>query len=223
MKIIFLIPPSEWKKSWGTLWKEVLSFLFQKPKKIALWASEKDLKCKDARFQEAKKLNISCVKQDYIEWLEAIQRYNWVMYTAINYVNMTENGKKYFQDHFYIVSWMYGLVKAQDVISNYKLPIETKGLIWYWWKSITKQIQTLQADLVIDLLPNSYKKMIDWKALATKIIHIEFMHTKNNQRKKMAHGVKIVKGKYISHICETGIFQAPEFWNTQEYVLEIDV
>jgi len=44
-KIIFLLPPSEGKKSENKFKSEKLSFNFEKPLKIAENVSEKDLKC----------------------------------------------------------------------------------------------------------------------------------------------------------------------------------
>jgi hypothetical protein len=45
-KILFLLPPSEGKEVGGEYKKEKLSFEFEKPCKLVLKASEKDLKCK---------------------------------------------------------------------------------------------------------------------------------------------------------------------------------
>jgi cytoplasmic iron level regulating protein YaaA (DUF328/UPF0246 family) len=39
-----------------------------------------------------------------------------------------------------ILSGMYGIVKPNDVIGNYKLPIESKGLVKYWKDDITKAL-----------------------------------------------------------------------------------
>ncbi len=90
-KIIFLLPPSEGKKSWGDYEKEELSFEFEKPVDISVNASEKDLKCKWERYGEWIELNKcitspknqqDCKKGNY---LEAINRYSGVMYNAINF------------------------------------------------------------------------------------------------------------------------------------------
>lgn len=104
---------------------ELLSFPFQKPLVIAQNATEKDLKCSGKRYQEALDLNATIEKS---LTLPAIERYDGVMFDAINYKGLSSEGKCYFDQHFLIFSGMYGLVKPQDRIGNYKLPIETKGL-----------------------------------------------------------------------------------------------
>lgn len=104
---------------------ELLSFPFQKPLVIAQNATEKDLKCSGKRYQEALDLNATIEKS---LTLPAIERYDGVMFDAINYEGLSSEGKRYFDQHFLIFSGIYGLVKPQDRIGNYKLPIETKGL-----------------------------------------------------------------------------------------------
>ena len=49
-----------------------------------------------------------------------------MMYKAIDYLSLSEKGKAYFDEHFLILSGMYGIVSPQDKIGNYKLPIDTK-------------------------------------------------------------------------------------------------
>ena len=176
MKIIYLLPPSEGKNSGWQIWDEKVSFHFKKPLEIAKNATPKDLKCKDARYEEGIKLNCTVEKSDV---LPAISRYTWVMYNAIDFAWMSETWKKYFSDNFLILSGLYGIVKTEDLIWNYKLPIETKWLYKFWWDSVTQKIAELKADIIIDLLPHSYKKMTTWKQLEAKIIQCEFYSKKN--------------------------------------------
>ena len=57
MKIIFLIPPSETKHNSSFYKKEELCFVFEKPLDISQNATERDLKCKWKRYDEAITLN----------------------------------------------------------------------------------------------------------------------------------------------------------------------
>lgn len=197
MKIIYLLPPSEWKNSYWKYEKEKLTFNFEKPLSIAINAQEKDLKCSWNRYEEGIKLNENIEKWKTIE---SIKRYSWIMYNAIDYENMSENTKKYFNSKFLIFSWMYGILKPTDKIGNYKLPIETKWLINFWWDKITKELNNLNVNLIIDFLPNSYKKMINKKLLNKKIIEVNFFY--NKTWKKLTHWVKKIKWEYIKKICE---------------------
>ncbi len=220
MKILFLLPPSEWKNPLNNYKEEVLSFNFEKPISIAENATEKDLKCKWSRFEEAISLNKNIWKKDTIE---AIGRYSGVMYSAIWYDSMTNNWKKYFDNNFMILSGLYGLLKPKDLIVNYKLPVETKGLYDYWWDIIPDNIASLEVDYIVNLLPISYAKLLglwtncskhkkkldkiisSWK----KIININFL---KEDWKKISHWVKKIKGEWIKSICEKWASSINDFW-----------
>lgn len=220
MKIIFLIPPSEAKLSSSFYTKEELSFVFKKPLIISKNATEKDLKCTWKRYFDALILNKNIEKSDTIE---SIKRYDWVMYKSIDYDNFEDSSKKYFNDNFLILSGMYGLLKPMDKIWNYKLPIETKTLSKYWISEITKKLNDLELDYIVDLLPDSYKKMIKFNEINTKVIRINFI--KNNW-KKVSHGVKKIKWEWINDICKNREKSYQIFWemdNSNEKIINIFV
>lgn len=221
-KIIFLIPPSEGKKKGWIDLEPSRSFVFEKPKEIGTWVNSKDLKCSGKRFTEAQDLNLLCISENTKEFLPAIERYNGVMYQALDYKSLSTQGQIFFQEHFYICSGMYGLLKAQDSIANYKLPIETKHLAAYWKKTISKALNNENASYIVDLLPESYKKMIDWKTLKTPRIQIVFVSEKKGILKKMSHGVKTVKWKYIKKICENGFTDLKIFPERQNHIIELN-
>jgi len=156
--------------------------------------------------------------------MEAIKRYSWVMYKAIDYEKMTETWKKFFEENFLIFSWMYGILKPLDKIWNYKLPIETKWLLDFWWTKVLEKINEINPDFVVNLLPISYSKLIFWK---NKKSEIEFNKTRNfniiniNFIKldwnKISHWVKKIKWEWIKNICENNIIDYKEFgWEILE-------
>ena len=124
---------------------------------IAKNASEKDLKCKGKRYEEAISLNQHINTSPV---LPAIDRYNGVMYSHIGYTDMSELGKAFFDEHFLILSGMYGLLRPQDLIGNYKLPIETKGLYQFWEEKIIDAIIKIKPTKIYNLLPGSYEKLL---------------------------------------------------------------
>jgi cytoplasmic iron level regulating protein YaaA (DUF328/UPF0246 family) len=54
-------------------------------------------------------------------------------------------------------------------------------------------LNALDVDVIVDFLPGSYGKMIQWKDIQAKIVRVNFLHTKDGELKKMTHGVKKVK------------------------------
>ncbi len=223
MKIVFLLPPSEGKQVWWNYNKEQLSFKFEKPCHIATNLTEKDLKCSWKRFEEWLFLNQTLCKWQQKEYLEAINRYSWVMYNSIDYSWMTEKWKCFFENNFLILSWMYGIIKPFDKIWNYKLPLEKADLYKFWWDKIPDTIVNLKLDYIVNLLPINYAKLI-WlgtncsrhkkkleKILNSwiKIININFLKI---DWKKISHWVKKIKWEWIKNICENNIIDYKNFW-----------
>ena len=228
MKIIFLLPPSEGKNNENKFMEEELSFNFEKPLQIASNVTEKDLKCKWDRFKEGLELNKKLTSpqpspQGEGVYTEAISRYSWVMYNAIDYIWMNAEWKEFFEENFLIFSWMYGIVKPLDKIWNYKLPIETKELYKFWWDIIPEKIAELKVDYIVNLLPISYAKLIGLGAPCNrhkkklnsildskaKIINVNFLKPDG---KKISHGVKKIKGEWIKGICEKELTDYKDFW-----------
>jgi len=48
---------------------------------------------------------------------------------------------------------MYGILRPQDFIANYKLPIETQGLYKFWGEKIIDAIISLKPQKIYNLLP----------------------------------------------------------------------
>lgn len=213
MRIIFLIPPSEWKNK---LWwdeQERLSYRFKKPTDIIKAVSPSDLSCKWTRYEEACLLNHQTLSGDG-HYARAIERYSGVMYAAIDYQHMSKPGKVFFESNFCIVSGMYGLVKPNDIIGNYKLPITSKWLYKYWWDHLTQALRDEQPDKIINLLPKAYAKALDLDMLDCEVIDVDFMRYQDKQLIKMAHGVKKTKWAWIKNICEQQVTQPELLWGT---------
>lgn len=202
MKILFLLPPSEGKNAEWNPGNEVLTYVFDKPAEIAKNVTEKDLKCIGNRFEEWVTLNTQLVNGQTENIAQAMNRYSWVMFNAIDYIGMTDKWQDYFSDNFMILSGMYGIVKPNDMIGNYKLPIESKGLVKYWKDDITKALNESWAEYIVNLLPLSYMKMIDFKTLIPKLVNINFQTEKQGKIVKISHGVKKIKGEWIKNISE---------------------
>lgn len=198
MKSIFLLPPSEWKEASNLFYTEELSFTFDKPISIAVNATEKDLKCKWARFKEGIELNSSLDSQ---MTNLARNRYSWVVFNEIGYETMTEFWKKRFDEHFYMLSWMYGIVRPMDKIANYKLPIEVKWLYAFWGGKITNALKEIDCDKIYSLLPNSYLKMINIEALWKDFVEVNFLHEKDWKIQKISHWSKKLKWEFVRNIC----------------------
>ncbi|MDO4713503.1 MAG: peroxide stress protein YaaA [bacterium] len=202
-QLLFLIPPSEGKARGGLAGNQHISFALERPSEIACNASEKDLKCSGKRYAEAIALNRSL---DHTPVLPAIERYSGVMYQAIGYARLQEEEKRFFDEHFLIMSGMYGLLRPQDQIANYKLPIASKGLYAFWGEKIIKQLTAFQAYTIVSLLPDEYLKLITGRSLQKaragfegQLIQLKFL---DEQGKRLTHHSKPIKGQWIRAITQ---------------------
>ncbi len=133
--------------------------------------------------------------------MSAIERYDGIMYRALGYHSMSPRAQKYFQKHFLIVSGMYGILRPLDSIANYKLPIECRTLSHYWQNTITQTLIDLRPTSIVNLLPLSYKRMIDFAQFDIPITSVEFV---DHAGKSLTHTVKNKRGEWMRRICEQG-------------------
>jgi cytoplasmic iron level regulating protein YaaA (DUF328/UPF0246 family) len=134
------------------------------------------------------------------------------MYSAINYSDMDDNTRVFFENNFVIFSWMYGLLKPNDTIANYKLPIEATWLRNFWQTKITDTLKKIGPDYIVNLLPISYQKMIDFSEFKNQVIHINFLSRKGDKVVKISHWVKKIKWEWVKNICENNIDNYNDFW-----------
>lgn len=204
--MFFLLPPSEGKLWWWGYRNEKLSFIFSKPLDIAFHATQKDLKCTWARYEEWIVLNKCITKWP---WMPVIQRYTGVMFKAIDYLSLNSKEKECFNSTVRILSGVYGITTPTDQIGNYKLPIATKGLLSFRWTSITDILNTLPQKQIVDLLPWSYKKLIQWWELKHEVLHVDFFQ----EWKKLTHTVKWVKWRWLRRKIQLWVKRI-EVWET---------
>ena len=101
---------------------------------------------------------------------------------------------------------MYGIVRPKNLIGNYKLPIEVRGLYNFWGNKIAKRIIAENPDYIINLLPKSYEKLLkirenlgQLKERNIKILNMIFV-SKNGE--KFSHNTKVLRGKFLKNVVE---------------------
>lgn len=202
--VVILIPPSEGKvpsgdrKPLGSLNKDV-QVIYDR-----LAAHRDDLSAlygvKDKALEAAKKTNAQLLTSPT---LAAISRYSGVVYDGIDYPTLSAEAKKFFDDHVRIVSAMFGLIKPQDLIPDYKLKIEKLDAAKFWRPLIA---QKLTESYVIDLLPQAHQKAVEYK----KGIRIDFIVIKKGKSIPAGHFGKLIKGRFIRWICEHAVTKSED-------------
>lgn len=216
MNFCFLIPPSEWKKSEWCYHEERVQEFFEKPLSLFHTWKEKDLKCKQKRFEEATYLNHHINNGPFEE---VMKRYSWVLYKAINFSTFSKQEKDFFNTHFRIISWMYGILHPNDIIWNYKLPIEASWLIKYWKQTISQSLEQSNFTHIINLLPKSYSKLLDTHIITKPIFTPQFIDTIT--QKQLTHNGKSIKWLYIRHLVQNQISNISDIyqWKYQNVIV----
>ena len=201
--MLILIPPSEGKSSKNssnTKFKDT-NFIFENEVK----AIQKQLSnCNDAELQKiygvtlqkAKQLNELNLNALENNCSYSIERYTGVVYNQINWENLSDESKSYFEKNIRIFSGLFGIVTPKTLIPDYKLKMNSLSLTKFWIPILTKHLS--KEDIIIDLLPQIHSKSYSHE----NIVRIDFKIIKDGKLKSAGHMGKVVKGQFIKFLCE---------------------
>ena len=221
---IILLPPSEGKQKGGNelkLYKKtsknlkhnsfkfleeyrkyILNILINAISKFTIKDLEKIFELKNQKLQDA----ITNTKNLSEEpTMPAIERYQGVMFKAINYKALTNEQKDNFNSSIIFIDGLFGLLKPQDLIPEYKLKITSKiktlNITNFWKEKLKTEFENiLKNKIAIDILPQTHKKIINLKS-AKEIYSIKFCNIKNSTKlTNVGHNSKILKGELINYI-----------------------
>lgn len=221
---IILLPPSEGKAKEGNEnkpfrltenLKKYNSFISLNPDREFLIVSLKEsiseldekglqklFELKDGKLQEAIE---NCLDILNLPTLPAIERYVGTMFKAISYTTLKDSQKEKFNESTIIIDGLFGLLRPQDFIPEYKLKITSKVLETsvsnHWKERLQVDLDVLaRRKIVIDLLPQTHQKILP-KTIENKI-SIQFAKKENGKLKQEGHFSKESKGEFIRYIVE---------------------
>ena len=120
-----------------------------------------------------------------------------------------------------ILSGLYGMLRAFDLIQEHRLEMGTKlknnngnTLYDFWRENITNELNRIlskeQNPVIINLASNEYFKVIDKKKLNYKVLNIDFKEEKNGKYKTVAIFAKQARGLMTRFIIENNIDRIQE-------------
>lgn len=138
------------------------------------------------------------------------------VYQGLNAGTFDQESMTFAQQHFRILSGLYGLLRPLDLIQPYRLEMGTKlafddynTLYDYWGSTI---LDLLRADLkaqgdnvLINLASNEYFKSIDKKAPDIEVVDMEFKDFKNDKYKIISFYAKKARGLMSRYIIENKV------------------
>lgn len=217
--MFILIPPSEGKNSSDDELKfslEKLSFnsLNVSRTKIIEYLRENNLSREnyasifDISSRNYEKINAINSKIENSKVLSSIERYTGVLYDYLDYSNLDEVVKNKFNNSVVIFSALFGLLRPEDKIPNYKLKMATKlfdkkKLSKYWNIAITSVLKELLNDqIVCNLLPNEFMLAFDTKKITPRYeLTFSFLQeNKLGELKSITHWTKALRGSLIRYL-----------------------
>jgi len=136
---------------------------------------------------------------------QAILAFNGDVYTGLDANSFSDTDFSFAQQHFRILSGLYGLLKPLDLMQAYRLEMGTRldnvrgnNLYQFWGDIITKELNqalTEQGDnILVNLASNEYFKAVNKKTLKAEIITPQFKDWKNDQYKMISFFAKKARG-----------------------------
>lgn len=131
------------------------------------------------------------------ETYQAWSLYDGQAFKALDATTIDSKHFDYVREHLLIMSGLYGLVRAFDGISKYRLEMQDKTIkdLYQFWK---KPIHDFLADeWIINLASHEYSKILSPRL---NILTIDFMQTLNGQTKSISMHTKKARGMMARYL-----------------------
>ena len=180
--MLILLPPSEGKNS------------VQKGKSVSLNALSFS---KDLNATRKKTLAALGAKISKSPCAKAVEVYSGVLYKALDYENLNSASKKRADKNIVIISALFGALRLNDLIPTYKLDMAKSlpklGSLNSLWKPVvTKALDSLKADLIVDCRSSTYQGI--WTPEPNKTVGIRVFTEKSGKRTVVTHMSKKTRG-----------------------------
>lgn len=153
--------------------------------------------------------------------LPAIDAFLGDMYSGLQAQTFTESDRAYAQRHLFILSGLYGVVRALDNISpyrlemGYKLAVESQpNLYGYWGDAIAKQVPGNGP--ILNLSVQEYTKAILPYLSGRHVITPVFLTVKDGKPQAVVVHAKIARGAFARWVITNKVEDTAELEQFQE-------
>ena len=149
--------------------------------------------------------------QDYdkLKFIPAISMYYGVSFKELNLEDYSEKSLKYLKNNLLILSALYGVSLAFDLLKKYRLDmtmsIIDKGLYNFWKKDINDYISNIfsKDEVLLNLASGEFSKLIDNKKIS--MINIDFKEEKDGAYKSVSTYSKKARGQFLNYLIKNQI------------------
>ena len=160
----------------------------------------------------------------------ALYTFTGEVYRGLDAESLDRKAVDYLQEHYRILSGLYGLLKPSDRVMLYRLEMgrkfqfeHYKNLYEFWSDKITEQLNTelTDDDFILNLASNEYFKVVNKKKLNAKIIDFEFYEMKSGKPKTIVVYTKHARGLMVRFCAENQVKTINEVkaFNYEGYLL----
>jgi uncharacterized protein len=166
----------------------------------------------------------------------AIQAFKGDVYNSICPENYSASQLEFLDQHFIILSGLYGALHPSTLIQPYRLEMGTKlatnkgdNLYHYWDDKITKYINDYCLKYnhkeIINLASKEYWQAIDPKQLNAKIITITFKEFRNGKYKVIALNAKRARSLMSDYIISNNVDNIEQLkkFNSGNYIFKAEL
>jgi len=139
--------------------------------------------------------------------MAALERYGpGVLYTAMNFAGLPTGAQRRLLEHVVILSGLWGLLRADDLIPEYRLKMDAKvpgvGRVSAFWRPRLSPAlnEAVEGRLVWNLLPTAHREAWDGACTYEAQARVLFMETVDGERRPVSHGVKPLRGSLVAHL-----------------------
>ncbi len=164
---------------------------------------------------------------------QAMYAFKGDVYLGLEAETFSEDTLAYANNHFRMLSGLYGVLKPMDIIHPYRLEMGTKinigthkNLYSFWGPKIAKKLNELGKEqndsTLLNLASNEYFKSVDKKTLKLDIWTPVFKDHKNGNYKVISFFAKRARGMMTKFVLENRIEQLDDLraFNSDGYYFE---
>ncbi len=164
---------------------------------------------KGNHLEEAVEADLAVLKAPL---MSALDRYSpGVMYQAMDFAGLPTGAQRRLLENGIIFSGLFGLLRPDDLIPNYRLSMEAKvpglGKVSDFWRPLLSPLlnRTLAGRFVWNLLPNAHQDTWEDDHQYAQMVAVSFVREQDGERKPVSHGVKPLRGHLVNYIVRESI------------------
>lgn len=147
---------------------------------------------------------------------QAIEMFDGDTYTGFDAASLDQDATDYAQDHFRILSGLYGLLRPRDLIAPHRLEMGTrmknprgKSLYEFWGDRVAQRLneeaEALGTDVLLNCASVEYFTTADREALDLNVVTPKFYETKNGEPRIVSFYAKQARGAMARFVCENRV------------------